>query len=266
MGHVVDIGARQMIGTSWKMNLVPAQARAYLADLRTLAAAEAWGPRTVFVLPPYVDIEIAREELKGSRILYGAQNVHHAKAGAFTGEVSAPMLAALGCQIVEVGHSERRRDQHETDELIGAKVAAILSNGMWPLVCVGESGQEHEDGLSAQVVLAQLERIFEHVSEHDAGSLLVAYEPWWAIGVGATAAPLEHVARLHAVMGEWLSQRWHAGDEIPVLYGGSVDLDNAAALLATPGVDGLFVGRAALDPATFAAICRAGMGERGAGD
>lgn len=259
MSHVVDIGARPMIGTSWKMNLTPAQARTYLADLRARAADETWGSRTVFVLPPYVDIEVARDELKGSRILYGAQNLHPADAGAFTGEISAPMLAALGCRIVEVGHSERRRDQRETDELIGAKVAAILRNGMWPLVCVGESGADHDEGRSAQVVLAQLERIFEGVDEADAGSVLVAYEPWWAIGVGATAAPLEHVAQLHGVIGGWLSQRWRGGGEIPVLYGGSVDLDNAAALLAMPGVSGLFVGRAALDPATFSAICRAGL-------
>ena len=264
--HVVAAGARPMIGTSWKMNLAPAQAGAYLAELHALEATGAWGSRTVFVLPPYVDIEVARDELKGSRILYGAQNVHHADAGAFTGEISAPMLAEFGCRIVEVGHSERRRDQHETDALIGAKVAAILRNGMWPLVCVGESGAEHDDGESAQVVLAQLERVFEGVIEEDARSVLVAYEPWWAIGAGATAAPLAHVAELHAAIGNWLGMRWPGGSEIPVLYGGSVDLGNAAALLATPSVSGLFIGRAALDPATFAAICRAGLGEPAAVD
>lgn len=257
--HVVEAAARPLIGTSWKMNLAPDQARAYVRRLRTQAADDAWGSRTIFVLPPYVDIGVAREELSGSRVLYGAQNVHHADAGAYTGEISAQMLAALGCRIVEVGHSERRRDELETDELIGAKVAAIRRYGMWPLVCVGESGAQHDDGLSMQVVVGQLERIFERTTDEDARSLLVAYEPWWAIGAGATAAPLKHIARLHADIHMWLSERWPGGDQIPVLYGGSVDLSNAAPLLATSGVDGLFVGRAALDPLTFAAICRAGL-------
>jgi triosephosphate isomerase len=208
----------------------------------------------VFLLPPFVAIDAVRDELAGSAILYGAQNVHHDDVGAHTGEISAPMLADLGCRIVEVGHSERRRDQCETDELIALKVRAILRHDMWPLVCVGESGPERDGGHAEEVVLGQLATIFGELATADLASVLVAYEPWWAIGAGSVAAPLDHVARLHGLIRKWLTARGPEGSDVPVLYGGSVDLANAAALLGTSGVDGLFVGRAALDPDVFARI------------
>ena len=243
---------RPIIGTSWKMNLTRAEARSYLRRLRSTLGQER--DRLVFVLPPFTAIDVVRDELAGSPILYGAQNVHHDHLGAHTGEVSAPMLAELGCRIVEVGHSERRRDQCETDELIALKVRAILRHDMWPLVCVGESGEERDDGRAEEVVLGQLATI---LGERPAGELLnlmVAYEPWWAIGEGSLAAPLDHVARLHATIRTWLAERGSGATDVPVLYGGSVDLANAPALLGTAGVDGLFVGRAALDPDVFARI------------
>jgi L-erythrulose 1-phosphate isomerase len=256
---------RPIIGTSWKMNLMPEQARGYVRRLRERLDQGFAGPDSangpadstdglVFLLPPFVAIDGVREELAGSAILYGAQNVHHDDVGAHTGEISAPMLAELGCRIVEVGHSERRRDQCETDELIAGKVGAILRHDMWPLVCIGESGPERDAGHAEEVVSGQLHTIFGRLSSADLASVLVAYEPWWAIGVGSVAAPLEHVARLHELIHEWLAGRGSDGRAVPVLYGGSVDLTNAAALLGTPGVDGLFVGRAALDPDVFARI------------
>jgi len=258
MEHVVPIGARPLIGTSWKMNLTRVEAAAYLREL--VARCSSWGSRTVFVLPPYTAIDVARDELVGSSVLYGAQNVHHEESGAYTGEISAPMLASLGCRIVEVGHSERRRYQGEDNSLIGLKVASILRNDMWPLVCVGESSEDHRLGRSVDVVAEQLEQILGGLSAEHARRILVAYEPWWAIGVGAKAAPLDHVARLHALIHDWLS-RWDIGGHIPVLYGGSVDEGNASELLAIPGVTGLFVGRAALDPLVFATIATSGIGE-----
>jgi triosephosphate isomerase len=256
MGHVVAPGARPLIGTSWKMNLTRDEAETWL---RQLLQHRDWGERTVFVLPPFTAIGMARYELAGSGILFGAQNVHHQDWGAFTGEISAPMLAALDCRIVEVGHSERRRYQGEDDTLIGLKVAAILRHGMWPLVCVGESGPQRDAGQSGEVVTGQLELILGRLSDDEAMNVLVAYEPWWAIGAGAIAAPLEHVARLHGLIHGWLARRWAEGTQVPVLYGGSVDEPNATALLATPGVDGLFVGRAALDAQVFARIAGAGL-------
>jgi triosephosphate isomerase len=256
---------RPIIGTSWKMNLTRDQARDYVRRLRADLDRHSAGPdptadrphstdALVFLLPPFVAIDAVREELAGSSILFGAQNVHHDDVGAHTGEISAPMLAELGCRIVEIGHSERRRDQCETDGLIALKVRAILRQGMWPLVCVGESGPERDAGRAEEIVLGQLDTILGDVAPAELASVLVAYEPWWAIGVGAVAAPLEHVARLHGLIHEWLARRGSEGAAGPVLYGGSVDLGNAAALLATPRVDGLFVGRAALDPDVFARI------------
>jgi triosephosphate isomerase len=256
MGHVVAPEARPLIGTSWKMNLTNAEARSWL---RELLEHDRWGTRTVFVLPPFTAIDVACHELAGSGILHGAQNVHHEDRGAYTGEISAPMLAALDCRIVEVGHSERRRYQGEDDMLIGLKVAAILRHGMWPLVCVGESGPQRDAARSGEVVAGQLDLILGRLSDEDARNILVAYEPWWAIGAGAIAAPLEHVARLHGLIHGWLSRHWAAGAQVPVLYGGSVDEANASSLLATPGVDGLFVGRAALDARVFARIAVAGL-------
>ena len=243
---------RPIIGTSWKMNLGREEARTYVRRLRHLLGRES--DALVFVLPPFVAIDVARDELAGSPILYGAQNVHHEDLGAYTGEVSAPMLADLGCHIVEVGHSERRRDHCETDELIARKVGAILRHDMWPLVCLGESGVEFETGRAEEIVLDQLRTIFGAVSHGDLAGLMVAYEPWWAIGEGSVAAPLDHVARIHGLIHGWLAERGSAGRGVPVLYGGSVDETNAAALLGTSGVDGLFVGRAALDPEVFARI------------
>jgi len=243
---------RPIIGTSWKMNLTREEARAYVRRLRELLDDDHVG--LVFVLPPFTAIDVVRDELAGSPILYGAQNVHHEDLGAYTGEVSAPMLADLGCRIVEVGHSERRRDQCETDELIALKVRAILRHGMWPLVCVGESGPDRDAGRAEEVVAGQLAIILRELRADEPARLLVAYEPWWAIGEGAVAAPLDHVARLQVLIHDWLAGPAPVGAGFPVLYGGSVDEANAAALLGTRGVDGLFVGRAALDPDVFARI------------
>jgi len=243
---------RPIIGTSWKMNLTRGEARAYVRRLRELLDDDHVG--LVFVLPPFTAIDVVRDELAGSAVLHGAQNVHHADLGAHTGEVSAPMLAELGCRIVEVGHSERRRDQCETDELIALKVRAILRHGMWPLVCVGESGPDRDAGRAEEIVARQLAVILGELRADELARLLVAYEPWWAIGEGAAAAPLDHVARLHVLIHDWLAGRAPVGAGVPVLYGGSVDEANAAALLSTRGVDGLFVGRAALDPDVFARI------------
>jgi triosephosphate isomerase len=248
--------ARPIVGTSWKMNLTRAESASWVERLVVDLGRSGPGDldRLVFVLPPFTAIDAVRDGLVGSDVLYGAQNVHHEDAGPFTGEVSAPMLADLGCRIVEVGHSERRRDQCETDELIGRKVAAILRHGMWPLVCIGESGAEHDAGVEAEVVYRQLETILGELPVEALERILVAYEPWWAIGAGSEVAPLDHVCRMHAAIRAWLRRCGGHGADVPILYGGSVDLGNAQGLLDTPGVGGLFVGRAALDPGVFATI------------
>lgn len=233
------------------MNFTRPEARKYLRTLRELVRHR--DGRTVFVLTPFTDLAVAEQELAGSQIFYGAQDVHPEEAGAHTGDVSAAMLAELGCRVVEIGHSERRRDHWESDELIGRKARVVIEHGMWPLLCVGESAADRAAGDEETVIARQLDGALRSLGPDLLDRVIVAYEPWWAIGVGATSAPLDHVERLHAFIGSWLA-RLGPWASPPVLYGGSVDLANAPDLLALPTVDGLFVGRAALDPLTFARI------------
>ncbi len=241
-----------LIGTSWKMNLTSSEAGRWFDGLLPLVGDLPGGE--LFVLPPFTSIWVARERLRGTGIAWGAQDVHPDDSGAHTGDVSAPMLADLGCTYVEIGHSERRREYGETPELIAAKARAILRWGMRPLLCVGEPSP----GDAAEVVAAlqaDLGRCLGGVAAADAARLVVAYEPAWAIGEGAAAASPEYVGQVQAGLRDWLTS-WSRGGSSPILYGGSVDASTAPAILAS-GVDGLFVGRHALDPHRFAAIARA---------
>lgn len=239
-----------LIGTSSKMNLTSTEAATYLDVLRPLLADVV--DREMFVLLPFTSTWVARDRLAGTRIRWGAQDVHPEDAGAHTGDVSAPMLADLGCTYVEVGHHERRRDHGETDELVAAKVAAVQRWGMTAIVCVGEV----ERGSFDEVAPA-LDRQLRLLRGCDPNRLVVAYEPAWAIGVGAVPAVPKWVGQAHAAIRDLLagSAAQDASSlPIPVIYGGSVAPNGAGPLLAEPGVDGLFIGRAALDPRAFAAI------------
>ena len=240
---------RLHVGTSSKMNLTSTEAVSYLDALLPLVADIA--DRELFVLLPFTSIWVARDRLTGSNVRWGAQDVHPADMGAHTGDVSAPMLADLGCSYVEVGHHERRRDHGETDELVAAKVQAVQRWGMTAIVCVGE---DRRLGLAAAV--AAIDRQLHLVTASDPHRLIVAYEPAWAIGEGAEAAPAGWVGRVHTAIRGVLARSSQAAPTIPIIYGGSVSIASAPALLAEPGVDGLFVGRMALDPSVFAAIAR----------
>ena len=238
-----------LIGTSSKMNLTSTEAGSYLDTLCPLVA-DLRG-RDLFVLLPFTSIWVARDRLATTNVAWGAQDVHPEDSGAHTGDVSAPMLADLGCSYVEVGHHERRRDHGETDELIAAKVAAVQRCGMTAIVCVGEQAR-----LPFEEVREVLDGQLRLVAGSDAGRLVIAYEPSWAIGEGASPASAGWVGRVHAAIRHAMPQADSAGPRVPIIYGGSVDLEAAPELLAQPGVDGLFVGRQALDPRVFAAIAR----------
>ncbi len=244
---------RPIIGTSWKMHLTPSQADAYLAVLRDLVPDI--DDRDLFVLPAFPALQVARERLAGSNIRWGAQDVHPADAGAHTGDVSAPMLADLGCRFVEVGHAERRRDHGESYDLVAAKVAAIVRWGMMPIICLGESRPVGPEA-ALELVLADLERATVALGSDGLPELVVAYEPGWAIGQGTVAAPPDDVGIVHRGVHAWLERRGYPAGRARVIYGGSVDASVAEELLRQPGVDGLFVGRAGLDPERFAAIAR----------
>jgi len=243
---------RELVGTSLKMNFTATEARAYFRALVPLVADI--DDRDLFVLPPFTALWVAREELAGTAIAWGAQDVHESISGAHTGDISAPMLVDLGCRFVEVGHSERRRDHGEGDRQIARKVATGVHCGLEVIVCVGERVAMPTSTARA-VVLRHLGALLGAIRPDELARVVVAYEPYWAIGAGASVASGEHVSAIHLAVRDYLVRLGCAAPR--VIYGGSVDFDTCRELLAQPGVDGLFVGRAALDPVEFARIAHA---------
>ena len=226
------------------MNLTSSEAAAYFDALRTMVAPLA--SCELLVLPPFTSIWVARDRLRGSNVAWGAQDVHAEDSGAHTGDVSAPMLADLGCTFVEVGHSERRRDHGESDEHVSQKVRQVLRHQMTPIVCVGEPSFGSTEA-ALDHVLRQARAAMSLAPEEDRARMVIAYEPVWAIGEGAAAADPLHIGAVHRGLHDVGTR---------VIYGGRVDPLTAGPILAQAGVDGLFVGRAALDPARFAAIAK----------
>ena len=244
-----------LVGTSWKMNLTSSDAgRWFDAALPLIPNDDC----DVFVLPPFPAIWVARQRLAGTAVAWGAQDVHPDEDGAHTGDVSAAMLADLGCRYVEVGHSERRRDHGETDDLVARKVRQIVDHDMTPILCVGELTRGPLDAAISHVS-RQVEAGLRLLAHRAWPSVVIAYEPVWAIGVGAEAAEPAHVRAVHQEIHALVGSRSSMA-EGRVIYGGSVDEAAAAAIVSEPGVDGLFVGRAALDPGRFAAIAGAVAG------
>ena len=227
-----------LIAGNWKMYKGPAQTAEFCLGLRE----QDLGGVDAVVCPPFVSLAVAVQLLAGTEIAVAAQNVHWEREGAFTGEISAPMLRELGVYGAIVGHSERRQLFGETDETVGRRARAALEAGMFVIACVGETDAERESGETEAVLSRQLA-----VLEAD-DNLVVAYEPVWAIGTGKTASP-EIAQQAHAFIRTRL--------DVPVLYGGSVKPENAAELLAQPSVDGALVGGASLELDSFVAICRA---------
>ena len=209
----------------------------------------------VAVCVPYPFLSETAVTLAGSDIRWGAQDCSMHAQGAYTGEVSAGMLAEFGCRYVIVGHSERRALHGETDQLVADKAKAALGRGVTPIVCVGETLAQREAGQTEAVVKRQLSVVI-HTLAHCAGEMVVAYEPVWAIGTGLTATP-EQAQSVHALLRAQLSAATPQSDAMKILYGGSVKPDNAAALFCQPDIDGGLIGGAALKAADFVAICRA---------
>lgn len=240
---------RKLVVGNWKMHGDHAANAALLNDLLRLLPDLA--RVDVAVCPPFVFLSTVRELLGNSAIKLGAQNLNGEAQGAFTGEVSAPMLRDCGCDYVIVGHSERRQLFGESDEQVAVKAAAALRNGLTPIVCVGESLAEREAGDTLAVIKRQLGAIQETMSAVDLKRVVIAYEPIWAIGTGRTATP-EQAQTVHAFIREQLQ-----ADAVPILYGGSVKAENAQALFAQVDIDGGLVGGASLNAEEFAAICHA---------
>jgi triosephosphate isomerase len=246
---------KKLIAANWKMYKTPEQTSAFFQEFLPLVADNSRDE--VVICPPYIDLQTAVAAAKDSNVFVGAQNMHWEKEGAFTGEISAPMLNAIGVTHVIIGHSERRQYFNETDDTVNRKLEFALESGLVPIVCVGEVLEEREAGLTEDVLRRQCMRAFNGISAKKAAKLTVAYEPVWAIGTGKTATP-QMAADAHAVIRHEAAKAF--GDEfaaaLRILYGGSVKHDNCTSLMCEEEIDGALVGGASLDPKTFAKIVK----------
>ena len=250
-----------LMAGNWKMNLDHLQATHLVQKLAwTLQdARHDYGSVEVAVLPPYTDIRSVQTLIDGDKleIKHGAQDVSMHDSGAYTGEVSGAFLAKLGCTYVTVGHSERREYHAESDEVVAAKIRAAYRHGLTPIFCCGEGLEIRQAGTHVEHVLAQIEAGLDGLPVEQARSIVVAYEPIWAIGTGEVATP-EDAQEVCAAIRTKLAELYSGdtADGIRVLYGGSVKSGNVAAIMAGEDVDGALVGGASIDPAEFAAIVR----------
>ncbi|MFN7994683.1 MAG: triose-phosphate isomerase [Bryobacteraceae bacterium] len=246
---------RLLLGSGWKMNKTGREAVEYCNRLIELLDGISGLDRVqLFVVPPFTALDAVKHASRG-RFWVGAQNMHWEDWGAFTGEISGPMLRDIGIELVELGHAERRKLFGETDETVGTKVAAALKHGLRPLVCVGEPREDRQAGIQNETISRQLRLAFANLPPEYLSRVLIAYEPAWAIGVGSQAASPVDVALMAAHSRSVLEDMFGpASASIPILYGGTVDAQNCTSLIADGDVDGLFIGRASWDPKGFAAI------------
>ena len=241
----------RLIAGNWKMHKTPSETKAYLEKF--LSIIKSYEDREVLVCPPFTSLLVASEMTSDSGIKLGAQNCHYEKSGAFTGEVSIPMLKEIGCDYVIIGHSERRHIFGESDELINKKLVACLEGGIRPILCVGEKLEDREAGMTFKVVETQIRLALSGIEEHT-DSLDIAYEPVWAIGTGVPATTQDAVS-VHSFIKELLKDINPSGKgRTRVLYGGSVKPANAGEFMSHKEIEGLLVGGASLEPESFAEI------------
>jgi triosephosphate isomerase (TIM) len=240
---------------NWKMWGLQAEARALATAVRDAFKRKV--AATVVICPPFTALPAVSEVVSGSAVALGAQNCHSQPSGAHTGEISVPMLAELGCRYVLVGHSERRKEMGETDEQINRKLHAVLSHGLTPVLCVGETAEERRQGLTFTTVEGQLRAGLAGVAPDAVGKVVLAYEPVWAIGTGVNATPAQATevhGYLRGIVSELSSKE--TAQTVSILYGGSVKADNVESLLIEPEIDGALVGGASLKAQDFIAIVR----------
>jgi len=250
---------KPLMAGNWKMNLNHLEAIALVQKLAFALTDDDYKAVDVAVLPPFTDIRSVQTLVDGDRyeILYGAQDIAVKDSGAYTGQVSGPMLEKLGCTFVTVGHSERREYNGETDEVVNAKTQAALRNNLIPIVCMGEGLDVRRAGEQVPYVLAQLDADLAGLTAEQVAGLVIAYEPVWAIGTGEVATPddaQEVCGAIRARVAE--THGANAAAAVRVLYGGSVKASNVAGIMAKPDVDGALVGGASLDPDEFVGIIR----------
>ena len=248
-----------LMAGNWKMNLNHLEAIATVQKLGFSLTDEDLAACEVAVLPPFTDIRSVQTLVDGDKldIKYGAQDLSTADKGAYTGEISGAMLAKLGCTYVVVGHSERREMHAESDEVVSAKAQAAYRHGLVPIVCVGEGLEIRQAGDQVAYTLAQVDGSLAGITAAQAETVVIAYEPVWAIGTGEVATPADAQEVCGAIRGR-LAELYSAelADKVRILYGGSVKASNVAAIMAEKDVDGALIGGASLDPDEFVAIAR----------
>lgn len=246
---------KPLIAGNWKMNVLPSRVPALMEEMK---AAVAGADCRVALCVPYVDLAPALAAAAGSCLAIGAQNCHWAEGGAFTGEIAPGMLGEMGVAYVILGHSERRQYFGETDETVAKRLRGALDGGLSPILCVGETLGEREDGSTAQVVTRQTVAALAGVSEEELSRVVLAYEPVWAIGTGKTATS-EEAEEVCALLRRTVAESYGeaAAQGLPILYGGSMNAANAAELLGKPDVDGGLIGGASLKAADFGKIVAA---------
>ena len=243
---------KPIIAGNWKMNMTPSQAKELVTDLIPLVKDAACD---VVVCPPYVDIALVAELVKGTNIQVGAQNIHWAEKGAFTGEISAAMLKEAGAAYAIIGHSERRQYFGETDETVNSRTKAALAAGIVPIICVGESLEQRENGETDAVVSGQVKADLADIPGEAVAGLVIAYEPIWAIGTGKTATD-EQANETIGLIRETIASLYGqaVADQVRIQYGGSMNPKNVKGLMAQPQIDGGLIGGASLKAADFAQV------------
>jgi triosephosphate isomerase len=252
-----DAGRRPLIAGNWKLWGTQAQAAEYCEQARLVLPGDEERNAEIGICPVYTALETCVKALEGTGVKVFAQNMHHEETGAFTGEVSAPMLTELGVNGAVLGHSERRQYSCETDRALQEKVPAALAAGLQPILCVGESEEERERDETQRKLRTQVQEALEKVDDDRLADVVIAYEPIWAIGTGKVATPemaQDAIGFIRALVGD---RSTDAAERVRILYGGSVKPDNAVAILAQPDVDGALVGGASLDPKGLAEIVAA---------
>lgn len=242
------------IGTNWKMHKTVEEGRAYTAKLLQVLHG-LHEHMELFIIPPHTSLWPIKDMTRSSRLRLGAQNMHWEDEGAYTGEISPKMLNEIGIDLIELGHSERRQYYNENDEDINKKAHAALRYGMKPLICIGENEAQKRNGVTFEVISSQLKICLNGIEETQINQVLIAYEPVWAIGHAGVPAEAEYVDEIHQYIRSILNELYpQMGKDIPILYGGSVNLTNYLNYLTCDHVNGLFIGRAAWDIESFRQI------------
>lgn len=250
---------RKIIAGNWKMNKDIHETATLITELRE-RMKDFRNEVDVVICPPFTSLVVAKSLIKDSSMKLGAQNMSQYDDGAYTGEVSAKMLTTIGCEFVILGHSERRQYFKETDDLINAKVKKALKAGLTPIVCIGETLEERESGITDKIITTQVKGVLRELTSSEVEKLVIAYEPVWAIGTGKNATP-EQANQVHKLIRKLIGQMysWTLAEKTVIQYGGSMNAQNASLLLCQSDIDGGLIGGASLKSDVFMAIIQAGV-------